>query len=428
MTTAAILLHPVAGFASDEDPFTTYRSHPPDSVEARHAAILSGPEWFQDIFDSLIVAADLKDPDQAVLFETAGRDYLAATGDSLLLSDYEFVSSIPEGTRPDWYTTVVTDVRGWILRDEGDLQGSAVAFREAAEAYRRLGHLRREAVAWGSLGVSYFRLADWDASEGAYVNALEARRRLGDPLLIGRTLNAMGSVNLRKTNYHVALDYYGQARAVRETLDRPGDLGTTLGYIGNVHYRLGNLEEARRSYLSALEVFGPAGEEMIHPARSGLANIHAELGEHRRAIELYREQLTLAEAQDDQREAAVMHVSLAIELRAIGDHAGALRELGRAREIQQSTEDFFHLSRTMNWLGIVYGNLGNFSSAMDAFKEAERLAIETENKMVLGRIKANFGVVYQQMGLFERAIETYEEALVVQEELEDRLGTRDVYS
>jgi tetratricopeptide (TPR) repeat protein len=229
---------------------------PPPAADARRALIDEDPDGFRSAFDSTLAATDLTDDARRSLLEAAAGEYLKATGDSILVADVRFVAGASPRTVADWHRAVTLDDTGFALRDEGDHAGSADAFREAAEIYRRIGHLRREAVAWGSLGVSVWYTGDMEAVGEAYARALDARERLGDPVLIGRTLNGLGSVNLRQGNYGDALGFYRRARDVRERLDDPLELGATLTYIGHVENELGNLEEARTSYRRALELFG----------------------------------------------------------------------------------------------------------------------------------------------------------------------------
>jgi len=387
-----------------------YRALPPDSTDARQEAIADDAAGFRDAFDGAIVHADLADPGEADFYHAAAGDYLEVTGDSLLVADVAFVAGADPGARAAWTRALAEDARGLALRQE-DLDASAAAFRTAAESYRALGHLRREAVAWGSMGVSLFVANELTQAKEAYRKALDARERLGDPLLIGRSLNALGSVHFQLGDYATALDYYRRARAVRETLDRPRDLGTTLGYLGNVYYRMGRLEEARESYEQAIRVFGPAGATMLHPARLGLANVYSDLGEYHRALDLYREHLALAQEQDNTQEAAKALLNIALTERALGDPTAALRSLGKVRELQVAEDDTYDLATTLNWTGIIYRELGNLPRSMDAFKEAGAYADSSENELDQALARANTGDVYLYMNLPDRALEAYRGAV-----------------
>ena len=142
------------------DPISLYRELPADSVDARQALIDADAVAFQAGFDSVLVSVDINQPDWKSTLESASEDYFTITADSLLLSDLQFIFGADPEMRQEWYLAVQTDARGSMSRDTGDFEAAVEAFHTAATAYRKLGHLRREAVAWGSLGVAYWYVGD----------------------------------------------------------------------------------------------------------------------------------------------------------------------------------------------------------------------------------------------------------------------------
>jgi CHAT domain-containing protein/Tfp pilus assembly protein PilF len=404
---------------------TAAAGFPPSDGDARKALIDEDPAAFASALDSALAVADLSDDTLKQLLEAGAEEYLEATGDSLLLADVHFVLTASREAVADWYRSVLRDDQALALRNDGDYQGSADAFREAAEIYRRVGHLRREAVAWGSLGVSIWYTGDMEAVGEAYARALAARERLGDPVLIGRTLNGLGSVSLRLGNYREALGYYRRARAVRETLDNPVDLGATVTYIGHVEKELGNLEEARSNYRRALELFGDdAPARRLNEVRGGLANVYASLGEQDKALEVYRSVLASAEAEADSELIAQTRSNISGVLAELGDYTEALRELNVARAILESSDNAYYLANTLNAVGGVYLELGDIPKALQAYQESRRRGEESGNAQETAYALANLGSAYTRMGLYDRALETYEEAAAMNRDLENPAGLR----
>src|SRR5262245_62014603 len=257
-----------AAFAADPSPLDRYAALPADSTDARQAVISEDVKAFRIDVDQALAGAGKNDPRWSTVFPGAAADYLSVTGDSLLVSDVAFAKRSNAAQRKKWY-----EATGWDETASGftssDPKKAATLFGRAAEAYRGVKHLRREAVAWGSLGVSCWNAREFDCALDAYHRALLARRRLGDALLIGRTLNGLGSVHFQLGEYDSALVYYQDAKTVRERLGRETDLGTTLAYMGNVYYRLGNLGAARSRYLEALGHLGENGpQKPISEART----------------------------------------------------------------------------------------------------------------------------------------------------------------
>jgi CHAT domain-containing protein len=219
------------------------------------------------------------------------------------------------------------------------------------------------------------------------------------------------------SRYEESLRYYEEARDIIETLGMPIQLGTTWGYIGNVLYQTGDLERAVSAYEKALEIYGEDGKGFVHPARTGLANVYSILGESKRALPLYEEQLSLAVSQDDQHTQASSLMNIAFVHTELGDPAASLRELGRAREIQEALGDTLGLARTMNAVGRAYSSLGNTTLALEAYREADGLAAQSGSRDIRAVVIMNMGSVYAAMLLYERAIESYEEAGAIYEEI-----------
>ena len=417
-----------SGDAQDaDDPVTRYLAIPGEDHTARLDLIAEDPKAFEAAYVAALHRVDLADTDWRPNLETAALDYLEAAEDSLLLSDYRFVVGATPELREAWYQAVQVNASAFELRGEEEHEASAKAFSEAAEAYGRIGHLRREAVAWGWLGVASWFSGDPDGVVAAYTKALVARKRLGDPVLIGRTLNGLGSINLHLDNYAVSLAYYKQAVAVREPLNRPVDLGTSVVYMGNVYYRMGDLDQAHAHYLRGLDILGPdAPERILQEARGSLTNVYADLGEYERALALYRQELEVAEARDDLEMATDMRSRMAEVLIDLGRYDEALKELTLVEEIHKGEENVYELSRTVNAMSVVYLNQGDATRALQLSRRAETLAKESQNEMVRAHALLNTAKIYVQMGLFDKAMESYEELMVVWKDMESDGGVRDV--
>jgi CHAT domain-containing protein/tetratricopeptide (TPR) repeat protein len=415
-----------AGPARSQDAFRVYADLPADSTEARRGIIAGNPPGFAADFDSALVATDLSASGSGDLLESAALDFLDVTGDSLLLSDLRFVGNSSPGVIAAWYEAVQADALGLSLRRQGDAEGAIEAYTAAAEAYRDLGHLRREAVCWGSLGVAWWGTGDWEQVRAAYLEALDARERLGDPVLIGRTLNGLGTVAFQQGRYPEALDYYTRARDVRETLGNPVDLAVTTTYLGNVNLRLGNLDEARAGYVRALELLGPDGPaRRLNEARGSLALVYNLLGRPDEAMEIHRQVLVSAEAAGDREMEAISRNNLAGSHLALGDPGGALRQLVVVREMEDIPP--YVRIHTLSEMGDAYRQLGDLRQALEVLSEAREIAAETENRLESLHLSLQTGVVYQLMGLPDRALVAYQEGQVAADTLgigEESRGAR----
>jgi len=421
---APVVVLAVTGSVTRYSELEQYSAISPDSLDAQIEWITGDAPGFAAACDSAFAQDGLDDTADAAFLEATAGVYFQATSDSLLFQDLAFVRSASAEARTVWLDGVTADRDAAGLRAQGQHPAAAEAHERAALAYREAGHLRREAVAWGSLGVSFWFSGDFPNVKRAYGEALTARERLGDPVLIGRTLNGLGSANFQTADYDSALAWYGRARAVRETLPNKVDLGVTVSYIGNVYFRMGRLVEAREAYAEALGILGPdAPARRRTPALVGLANVHWNLGEFEEALVVYREQLDLAVETGDIVNQALMRRNIAQTLQYLGDYTNALQELLLAVPIQE-IEDPGSLPDTYITLGNVYRQLADPGAALRVYGEAGRIAEETENPRAKAEAMANLGATYAEMGIRNRALRSFDEALVLYAELDDEPGRR----
>jgi len=411
---------------AEPSPLERYGAVSPDSSDARRAVISGDLKAFRIDFDAALAKAARNDARWGILFPQAAADYWKATGDSLLIADLEFTRKANATVRNRWFEATGWDESASALQSTDPAKSSGL-FRRAAERYRDIRHLRREAVAWGSLGVACWNAGDLDCVLDAYRRALVTRRQLGDSLLIGRTLNGLGSVHFKRGDYDSALVYYREAKAVRERLGRPADLGTTLAYIGNVYYRLGNLKEARAHYEAALDQLGENGPKSpVSEARIGLANVWSDLGDNREAARIYGEEIAAALARGDTLWAARIRGNLGLVTFRLGQHAEAIQELQAAKGALTRADDRYELSTILNRMGLVYQDLSDYSRALSAFQESNRLAVESENRQVQGNSLVNMGLTYYRMHVLDRAQSSYDQALEVYGALADSVEMNEV--
>jgi CHAT domain-containing protein len=403
-------------------------SLPPDSTEVWIRLVKEGDPAFRAAAESLLATADLKDPGTQKLLAQAGSAYCAVTRDSVLLADLTFLTRSTPKTRRQWSQAVEMDRRGYQLR-LSDPKAAVPLLDKAIALYGGIRHLRREAVAWGTLGTAYSRMEDWARAGACYQRALVLREQLGDPLWIGRALNTLGSAAVSLDQLDSALVYYERARVVRERIGYANDLALTLAYLGNVYFKKEDYPRARRYYLDALAKAGPGvSPEVSVSAREGLANVLTELGDLEEAASIYREVLTLREAAGDPGPVATTRGNLATVLTRLGDHAGALAELDRARATFEASGDASRLAEILNKAGNVHIDIGNYEEALalhgQALKEAERASNHRERV----RILLNLGFENGELGATGRALDLLREAKALADSLADVSAQRDALS
>ena len=394
----------------------------PDSTESWLTIARSNTPAFRAAAESLFLAEELSNPDHRARCEAAAAAFCNVTRDSVLFADIRFLEKTTNAKRRAWSEAVHLDRAGRAAK--GD---EAVSLLEKAIAiYSTLPHLRREAVAWGSLGTVYFNAEEMSQAEKCYGQALVLRERLGDPLWIGNALNTLGLVKTKQSNYDSALVYLERALEVRERTGTPNDIARSLNVIGNLYYDRRELEQARQFYERSLSTLGPqASGELVINARMGLGNVHSGLGDHKVALAAYREVLEEWEAMGREQNVAMTRTNLAAELRMLGRPGEALQELDKARQFFEQEGLDRQLAETLNKASLVQIDLGNLDEALELAKEGVARADSSGYASQKARLLLNLSLIHQELGALNAALASVAEATALTDSLDDRSLERD---
>ena len=255
------------------------------------------------------------------------------------------------------------------LRLAGDLAGAAEQHRLAAEH-----------------AVSV--LAHADALEH-----LETALALGlpDPAAAHERI---GDLRTMTGDYAGALASYEAAEAFGD----PQDRARVEHKCGNVHQRRGEWERAEARFSAALEAV-PPGATGLHArilADSGLTRHH--VNDPRRAAELTREALALAETADDVQAQAQAHNVLGVISRGDGDHAAASEHLQRSLDLAGELGDGPAEAAALNNLALVERDAGAFGDALELTNRALVLCASYGDRHREAALENNLADLHHALG------------------------------
>ncbi|HEU4322892.1 MAG TPA: tetratricopeptide repeat protein [Roseiflexaceae bacterium] len=151
-----------------------------------------------------------------------------------------------------------------------------------------------------------------------------------------------------------------------------------------------------------------------------LGNVYSDLGEVRRAIELYEQRLTIARELGDRRGEGSALGNLGIAYYSLGEVQRAIDLHEQALAIARERGDRASESSALGNLGNVYADLGEVQRAIELYEQALAIARERGDRRGEGRSLGNLGRAYSDLGEVRRAIELYEQDLAIARELGDR--------
>jgi CHAT domain-containing protein/tetratricopeptide (TPR) repeat protein len=259
----------------------------------------------------------------------------------------------------------------------GEPVKSAAYYEEALKIFREIGEARNVAGVLANLANGASDAGDFDKAFDYSARALEIHRQIGDRYTEAATLRNYGEFYRIAGDYERALQIERQALEISKAINRRDTEMTALNSIGNIYNALGDYEKAVENYRSSLalaramqnessiatqlnsigynlvllERFDEALENLT-PAlelftkngyRQGVAqallNIgfaHHRKGDAAKALENYRQLLTIAEQIENPRQEVNAHYLIALALRDRNEYPAALAAIENCVRVSEA--------------------------------------------------------------------------------------------
>lgn len=158
-------------------------------------------------------------------------------------------------------------------------------------------------------------------------------------------------------------------------------LANTLRRIGIVHFQSGELEEANRVLLEALQLQQENGNRFgVLSTFMTLGNVYYKIGQPRQAIRYYEEAAEEAEALNYGVSLKMIYLNLGQFLSEEGRYVEAEKYLLRGRTFLDSTQDVYNIPYYDGALGHLYLQTGDYEKSR-AYLEKSRLEFSTGNDL-----------------------------------------------
>jgi tetratricopeptide (TPR) repeat protein len=213
-----------------------------------------------------------------------------------------------------------------------------------------------------------------------------------------------------------------QRDAARRVGDRPAE-GNALGNLGSAYADLGDARRAIEFYEQQLvivvEIQNRRGE------RNALGNLglaYADLGDARRAVEFHEQALVISREIGDRPGDGNALGNLGLAYAALGDARRAIEFYAQALVIVRKIGNRRGEGNALGSLGLAYAALGDARRAIGFHEQALVIARELGDRRGEGNALGNLGNAYAALGNSRRAIEFYEQSWVIAREIGDRRG------
>ncbi len=210
--------------------------------------------------------------------------------------------------------------------------------------------------------------------------------------------------------------------AARKLKDRQAE-GNSLGNLGAAYAALGEARRAIEFYQQQLVVTREIGDRRGEGnALGNLGNAYAALGEARRAIEFYEQALKIEIEIGDRRAEGNALGNLGIAYKNLGEARRAIEFYEKQLVIVREIGDRRGEGAALGNLGNAYADLGEARRAIEFYEQALKIEIEIGDRRAEGNALGNLGIAYADLGDARRAIEFYEQQLAIVREIGDRRG------
>jgi tetratricopeptide (TPR) repeat protein len=238
-------------------------------------------------------------------------------------------------------------------------------------------------------------------------------------------INQKGNIYLDAWNLNEAKKHYKQALEIRKELNSPIDVASSYANIGIVYHCLNAYDEAIMYYLNSLEVYKKenAKPQIVNTLRNMALLYSVQKGKKQKAIELYKEALSLSKEINDTRAEGFIYGDLGTVFK---NKDTAMHYLKNALLIWQNLGNKKEESLTLNNVGQIYENLFNYVEAIKSYQQSIDISKQVNNKMLIASNYKSIGSIHDRCGNTTLALNYYRRAIEITKEIDFRTDIAEI--
>jgi len=261
--------------------------------------------------------------------------------------------------------------------------------------------------------------SDYPHATKSGLAALAVAERLHDSARIGRIYYSLGQVYYLQGQMGPALELFRKGVEAAEAAGGKRQAVLLLRRIAASQFSLGNLPAALEADQRGMEVARETGDPgLLALMSTGLGGDYMEVGQYRKAAEMYDEAWRLADASHNEYLQRFILKNLAVLYRNQGDPTLALSYLERVQKMPPDT-DQHDRADNLRILSLVYDALGREAQAIQAVNGALQIAHETGDGRaeVMARVELAW-ILHKKKATLRDAVNELEKALEISRRLQ----------
>jgi CHAT domain-containing protein/tetratricopeptide (TPR) repeat protein len=185
----------------------------------------------------------------------------------------------------------------------------------------------------------------------------------------------------------------------------------------------GDYKRAIEIYKLALEIAEQLNDKDITVvAFRGIGSVHRLQGNYSQALEQYQKSLKISEEINDKVGISNALNSIALIHGSRGDYIEALEQYQKSLRIKEEINDKAGIAIALNNIAIVHGSRGDYIEALENFHKSLRIREELNDKRGIASALNNIGIVYHAQGDDAQALAQHQKSLKIREEIGDKPG------
>ena len=294
---------------------------------------------------------------------------------------------------------------------------------------KEVGDKHGEAKCYGSLGIVYRSVAEYEKAREHHEKSLGTMKEVGDKNGEANCYTNLGNVYQSVGEYEKAREHHEKSLAImKEVGDKNGE-ANCYGSLGIVYRSVGEYEKAREHHEKSLAIMKEVGD------KNGEANCYANLGivhrsvsEYEKAREHHEKSLAIMKEVGDRNGEAKCYGSLGIVYRSVGEYEKAREHHEKSLAIRKEVGDKNGEADCYTNLGVVYQSLGEYEKAREHHEKSLAIMKEVGDRNGEAKCYGSLGIVYGSVGEYEKAREHHEKSLAIRKEVGDKNGEAACYA
>ncbi len=261
--------------------------------------------------------------------------------------------------------------------------------------YKQLG------ATYIQLGVLNRRRALHSKAIGYYFKALEIFKTHQDSLLISDVYHNMGMAYRHEKDHRKAIKHYKMSIAIKEHIKDTHGLGAGYNMMGVSYRQLQEIDTAMLYYKKAKGLFAsiPSPDD-VRRANNNMAVVFRRHNQHKKALELYQENITHARRYNKMYSLSNGYYNLSKVYINIKEYSNALKAIDSAIIVSKAEGFKEYESRAYLRKSFIYRKMGNYKDAYDNYRIYNRKSdsiYNIENVKKIQSLELNFGFRQEQL-------------------------------